>query len=383
MSMKVLIVHVPYEHHGGEDVHVEALIQGYQKIGITPILFPADRKPPKPVFAKALRSLLTTDTFPEVERVWNEHQPEYIHIHNIFPILGPRFLRWTMEKKIPVVMTVHNHRFFCTNGLALRNKKICKDCFNSKVAWRPVMRNCNGSWKKSIYHSAALTQLRLEDLYSKAIQRFVAPSPYLQAELVRLGIPKERVIHILNPVFWLKKHSTLSQSENYDVLYAGRLSHEKGIKELMQAAALLPETRFVIAGDGPERPEVEKVTRELKNITFLGPVSHDTVLDLICQSRIAVLPSICNETLSTFALEVFFQGKRCVVPALDSTSWLASGDFPGCLAKPGDPHDLARAIRETLENAPISGGQRDDLQRKLGFNRFCSDLKSLVQGMQI
>ena len=150
----------------------------------------------------------------------------------------------------------------------------------------------------------------------------------------------------------------------------------------MAAAKLLPNVSFVIAGDGPKRAEVEAATKISTNITFLGPVTHDGVLDLICQSRIAALPSICNETLSTFALEVFFQGKRCVVPALDSTSWLAYGDFPGHLAKAGDPADLARAIQEALGSKPVNATQRDLLQNKLGFNRFCSDLKSLLGSVE-
>lgn len=380
--MKILLVHVPYEHRGGEDVHVDALLQGYEKIGVKPILFPEDRRPPGSLLGKSIHSLMPSEVSPEIERVWKENQPAYIHLHNAFPILGPRFFRWAVSNKIPVVMTVHNHRLFCTNGLALRDKKICKDCFSSKVAWRPILHNCNGDWKKTIYHSLALTQMRLQDLYSLAIHRFVAPSPYLQAELVRLGIPRGRVRHILNPVFWSENVPTHSgETERYDAIYAGRLSQEKGIQELLSAIRMLPGVRFLVAGDGPERSMVESAARELKNLEFLGAVSHEKVLDLISQSRIAVLPSICNETLSTFALEAFFQGKRCVVPALDSTSWLATGDFPGHLARAGHPVDLAGTIEVALKSPKISLQQKLDLQRKLGFNRFCAELDALVKEM--
>lgn len=381
--MKILIVHVPYEHRGGEDVHVDALVQGYEKIGVTPVLYPADRNPPTELLGKSLRSLMPSSSSPDIERIWNEHKPAYIHLHNSFPILGPRFFRWAIANQVPIAMTVHNHRFFCTNGLALRDKKICKDCFSSKVAWRSIVHNCNDDWKKTIYHSLALTQMRLEDLYANAIFRFVAPSPYLQAELVRVGMPRERVMHILNPVFW-DENVPLNEEheERFDAIYAGRLSQEKGIQELLAAIRMLPEVRFLVAGDGPERPLVEAAAKELGNLKFLGAVSHEQVLELISQSRIAVLPSICNETLSTFALEAFFQGKRCVVPALDSTSWLASGDFPGHLARAGNPIDLADTIKVALRSPKVSPEQKAILQGKLGFDRFCGDLKLLVREMQ-
>ncbi len=377
--MKVLIVHVPYQHRGGEDVHIDALVQGYKEIGITPLLYPENRTPPQHLLFPSIQSLVPFTSFQELQNIWKKERPAYIHVHNAFPTLGPRFFRWIIEQKIPLVMTVHNHRFFCTNGLALRNKKICKDCFSSKVAWRPILYNCNGSWVKSIYHATALTELRLQDLYSRAIKKFVAPSPYLETELILWGIPKERVVHILNPVFWIEKNTAnLSYKEEYDVLYAGRLSHEKGIRELISAAKLLPNVHFVIAGDGPERFLVEREAALLKNLTYLGAVTHEEVLLLICKSKIAALPSICNETLSTFALEVFFQGKHCVVPALDSTSWLATGGFPGHLAKAGDPHDLARAIQEALSSPAIETSQKEELQKRLGFHRFCMELKALA-----
>lgn len=382
---KVLIIHVPYEHRGGEDVHVDALVQGYQKIGVTPVLYPENRTPPKKALLfNSLRSLAPSTSFPELEELWRKEKPGYIHLHNIFPVLGPRLLRWAIERQAKLVMTVHNHRFFCTNGLALRDKKICKDCFTSKVAWRPILHNCNGDWKKSVYHSLALTELRLADLYSRAVHRFVAPSPYLEAELVRIGIPKDRVVHILNPVFRGGDDSEVSAAsgETFDVIYAGRLSQEKGIHELVAAIRQLPGVRFLIIGDGPERPLVEAAVHDLENLTFLGAVSHESVLDYIDRSRIAVLPSICNETLSTFALEAFFHGKRCVVPALDSTSWLASGDFPGHLARAGDPGDLARTITAALSKPAIDIAQKQDLQNRLGFNRFCADLNALIHGMQ-
>ncbi|MBI3558534.1 MAG: glycosyltransferase family 4 protein [Deltaproteobacteria bacterium] len=387
--MKVLIVHVPYEHRGGEEVHVDALALGYQKIGVTPLLFPTDRNPPTALLGKSIDSLKQSDDSPEIAAFWNDQKPVYIHLHNAFPTLGPRFFRWAIRHRVPIAMTVHNHRFFCTNGLALRDKRICKDCFSSKVAWRSMIYNCNGDLKKTIYHSLALTQMRTQDLHARAITRFVAPSPYLQGELVRVGMPREKVLHILNPVVWTEAEMACDAgagnagAEKYGAIYAGRLSQEKGIQELLVTVGLMPEVKFVIAGDGPERPAVEAAAAKLANLDFVGPVTHERVLELIDDSRVAVLPSICNETLSTFALESFFQGKRCVIPALDSTSWLASGDFPGHLAKPGNPYSLAKAIGIALSSPRISLEQKLALRSKLSFERFCSDLKGLVQEMAV
>lgn len=388
-ARKVLIVHVPYEHRGGEDVHVDALAQGYREIGIEPVLFPASRVPSSTHLKAAFESLMPLESSPEIEAVFRQENPIYIHLHNAFPKLGPRFFRWVVKNKIKMAMTVHNHRFFCTNGLALRDKKICKDCFSDKVPWRAIRYNCNQDIKKTVYHALALSQMRLQELYPTAVYRFVAPSPYLQGELVRAGMPKERVMYILNPVFWSeekggsnKANKVVAHSEaRFDAIYAGRLSQEKGIAEFLKAIELLPQSTFVVAGDGPERPMVEAAAKTNANIKFVGAVTHEEVLDLIAAARIAVLPSICNETLSTFALEAFYQGRRCVVPALDSTSWLASSEFPGVLAKAGDSMALAESIRTALALGPIPEDDILRLRLKLGFHRFCKELNDLVHEM--
>jgi len=52
------------------------------------------------------------------------------------------------------------------------------------------------------------------------------------------------------------------------VVHHGRLSHEKGQRDLLEAAAILrPPARFVIVGDGPERAALEQRSRELGSRT--------------------------------------------------------------------------------------------------------------------
>src|SRR5262249_39661724 len=123
-------------------------------------------------------------------------------------------------------------------------------------------------------------------------------------------------------------------------------SSEKGIVNLIEAARRMPEVRFAIAGHGPEEKSVVRAVAELSNWKFLGTLSQEGVKNTISKSRTTILPSICNESLGLFALESFVQGRRCVVPDLDSTRWLAQGDFPGVLTNTSDIDSLRQAIGE-------------------------------------
>lgn len=375
----VIIIHVPYEHRGGEDAHVDMLEKAYQELGYQVILYPADRQPPaEGRFKSALKSLTSAEPFGDLEELWNAQGQAVLHLHNVYPVLGPRLLNWIIAKKARAVMTVHNHRFYCTNGLALRDGRICKECKHSASFARPLKYNCNNDIKKSAYYAAALTKSRRQNLLQTAVTKFIAPSPYIRDELVSFGIPSDQVVHILNPI---ARSTQKGIAPKVDVLYAGRLSQEKGIIYLLEAIRLLPEVAFGIIGGGPLEDEVKEAERSLPNLKYYGPHPHPTVLDFIKSARIGILPSICNEILPTFVLESFNHGKRCVVPDLDSTRWLASDEFPGHRAITHDPIDLARAIKSALNTTAVSPEQAARIQAKLGFERFCSELAETLNAL--
>ncbi|MFY9843236.1 MAG: glycosyltransferase [Terriglobales bacterium] len=82
-----------------------------------------------------------------------------------------------------------------------------------------------------------------------------------------------RRIEVLPHFQALPAEEQLTSDEGY-LLYFGRLSPEKGVYELLRSMVQLPHIPLVIAGDGPERPRLEALARELnlKHILFAGMV---------------------------------------------------------------------------------------------------------------
>ncbi len=387
--MKVLIAHIPYLSRGGEDVHVEILTEVYRSIGIQPILYPDTRaaEPVNPL--RAFRSIFSNHPPDDFLKLWEREQPTLIHAHNLFPILGPAFLSWVIREKIPLLMTIHNHRFFCTNGLALREDRICKECFHSKVYWKPIVHNCNRSYAKTAYHSLSLTRLRLQNLYNRAVTRFIAPSPYIRNELVRHGVDEKKIEVMINPIIGqgLEKDAELPEAENVpariDVLYCGRLSIEKGIRQLIQTVALLPDLTFVIAGDGPEKPVVTQAAKNLKNLVYLGQVNQKTVRALIDRTKCGIIPSICNEILSSFAIESFYAGKPCVVPDMESTNWFTEKPFLGINANTDRPETMKEAILKAVSTVFPDQKHLTDLRTLMDPGFFSQKLKTLVEELVV
>lgn len=383
---KVLIAHVPYQYRGGEDIHVSALQKAYTHIGISSVFLPEDRSAPDHLLKHSLKSLIAIENFKDLDQFYEKHRPDFIHLHNAFPVLGPRFLKWVISRKIPLLMTIHNHRFFCTNGLALRDGRICRDCFSSSLAWRPVLHNCNGEWFRTLYHSFAMTEIKYLNLLLRAVKFFIAPSPYIQDELIRWGVPEERVTHILNPIVPpaqqtsgdLKKENSIK----IDVLYASRLSVEKGLDSLLAVVQKQPQICFAIVGDGPLCPQVQKIANQQKNLTYYGPLSQDEVWKLIAVSKTGVLPSICNEILPTFVLELFYNGKPCVIARQSSTEWLGLPPFPGHLFTAGDSEEMTKSIFIALNDQPKNNCFSANIRNKLCFDRFCDELEKITRKIE-
>jgi len=376
--LDVLIVHIPYQVRGGEDVHVEQLLEVYRRRGLKVGIYPKDRSAPQKLFVPGVQSLLTSSATLELRKLVEESRPKFIHLHNIFPNLGPQLLVWLAQAKIPTVMTIHNHRYYCANGLALRNETICKKCRDGHLYWRPLVNNCNKSWSRSGYYSLAMSRIRMGDLYLKAVSKFIAPSPYIKEEMVRAGVPAERITQLFNPVLDDNSDWTRFPPDS-DVMYAGRLSVEKGIRPLLKAIHLLPDLRFVIAGDGPLRHEVQQAARQCPQLSYVGSLNRDDLMAKMARTRLGVLPSICNEILPTFTLECFGFGLHCIIPRLESTNWLGSSPLPGILADTQDPQDIARAIREGLKQGAPDSETLLKIRSLFGVQRYADQLMSTLE----
>jgi glycosyltransferase involved in cell wall biosynthesis len=126
------------------------------------------------------------------------------------------------------------------------------------------------------------------------------------------------------------------------------LSEQKGVRHLLDAARLVraadPSIRFVVAGDGPLRPELERTAAALGldgAVRFLGYRSD--VPALIAALDAYVLPSLW-EGLPLALLEALAGGKPIVATHVGGNPEVVEDGENGLLVPPRDPDALARAI---------------------------------------
>ena len=136
-----------------------------------------------------------------------------------------------------------------------------------------------------------------------------------------------------------------AEADPPEILFAGRLSPEKGVLELLEATQGL---RLVAAGDGPLRPRVPAA---------LGFVPHDQLQQLYARAAIVACPSR-REGFGVACLEAMAHGRPVVATAVGGLRDLVVDGQTGVLVPSRDPAALRAAFDRLL-------GDRE-LRRRLG-----------------
>jgi 2-deoxystreptamine N-acetyl-D-glucosaminyltransferase/2-deoxystreptamine glucosyltransferase len=136
-----------------------------------------------------------------------------------------------------------------------------------------------------------------------------------------------------------------TESEPPYVLFAGRLSPEKGILELVRAAEGLT---LVVAGDGPLRAEVPEAR---------GMLPRAELEPLLAGAAVVAVPSL-REGFGLVAAEGMAHGKPVVATAVGGLLDLVVDGDTGLLVPPGDVPALRAALERLLADR--------ELRRRLG-----------------
>jgi len=168
-----------------------------------------------------------------------------------------------------------------------------------------------------------------------------------------------RVHYVPNAIDLKDLPSDATRLYDRQVIYAGRLSREKGVLDLtFTFFRHNVDAHLVLVGDGPLRPALERLAARSGNIHVLGYKPRSEALKLVKGSDAFVLPSY-HEGLSTALLEAMALGVPCVATAVGGNVELLGGGA-GVLVKPGDIQGLAEAVRLVLSD----GGLARELARK-------------------
>ena len=260
-----------------------------------------------------------------------KEKPEIIHAHWIFPqAFCVSIAQFIARTKIPVVCTSHGGDLFGLKGRFFYQIK---------------------KW--------TLNQIQSFAVVSTAMERYV-----------RQAFPEfQKPIHVLPMGVDLKEKfstTTVQRYSDYSLLFVGRIVKKKGLKQLIYCLDHLlktnPNYRLTIAGDGPEKSEIEQQVRSLgieHAVEFLGGVESKQLPDLYRSASLAIFPFIQAQDGDMEGLGlVIIEAMGCSCPVI-------VGDVPaihdvvkdgetGIIGNPLDVADFSRLIDKAATEKDVT-----------------------------
>ena len=192
--------------------------------------------------------------------------------------------------------------------------------------------------------------------YVLARADLVAARSPAAAELVRRWGARGLVSLVPHAVPGWKGLPKVRANGTFTVGFAGRLTQEKGVEDLVRAAQLLDgRTRLLFVGDGPLRGELESAGTPSCTIEVRTGVKHEQMPEAYADMDVLVLPSRTTDRWAEQFGRVLVEALSCGIPVVGSDSgeipWVVRETQGGKLFREGDAAQLAELLNDLRADA--------------------------------
>ncbi len=265
-------------------------------------------------------------------------KPEVVHIHTEGGV-GWEGLICAKIRKIPIATTLHT---FLAHQEYLKNIKLGNLETFQKIGWKYILM---------IHNQAELV---------------ICPSKAMQEEAVKNGLEAKTKI-IANGIDQEKykyknKNLNKNKNDNFEFIYVGRIAVEKSLDVLIEAFKSIhqkhPKTKLTIIGDGPELPDLRKLTNQLNlagSIIFTGPIPHDQLIssNLISSADVFITTSK-TENQPVSVIEAMAFGLPIIGVDALGMSELIGHQKNGFLAQPDKLKEVVKYANQLIKSPELA-----------------------------
>ena len=293
-----------------------------------------------------------------IKKMLDDISPDIAHVHGT-PILSYSVLKPVLNRKIPVVMTIHDPGIICPTRLGwdAKSNTICKKC-NSINTTPCIINNCVQTKNLiSSFNLAFANFLEKISGYNKKINRFITPSQVLADYVNCKDVPinKIKIIpNFLNNDFL--KRVQLSKKQDY-FLFVGTLADYKGVNILLEAIKELPkDIPFKIIGSGFQEDEYKRYAKDnnLNNIEFLGNLDREKIINYYQNCISLIVPSNYFEIFGMINIEAFACKRPVIASHIGGIPEIVENNKNGLLFEPDNVEQLKNCILKYWNNKDLA-----------------------------
>ena len=306
--MRIALVHSYYSSRqpSGENVVVDAQAAALSGAGhdVLVVARRTDERERRRTYPIQAAWTVASGRGPDPTEELRQFRPDIVHIHNLFPNFGTR---WLAEWPGPVVATLHNFRPMCAAGTLYRDGAECTLCPDGdRIA---AVRH--GCYRGSRTASVPITISRRGGVaWDPLVRRSDALMVLTEGtrEVYRsYGVDGGR-LHVIPNFVSDTAANPRSVSGNGRWMFAGRLSPEKGVEELLRVWP----SRFQldVYGSGPLADRLPDLAGT--NVRVMGAIERSRIREVMPQYTGLIFPSLWREGLPLVFLEALAAGLPCI-----------------------------------------------------------------------
>jgi exopolysaccharide biosynthesis WecB/TagA/CpsF family protein len=357
--MRILLCHNHYRLAGGEDqvYRDERWLLESHGHEVFNLVRHNDEIEQMSIGKVALRTLWNDESYIEVRNLIRRRRPDIVHCTNTFPLISPAVYYAARAENVPVVQSLHNYRLLCANGYLMREDKPCEACVGKLFAW-PAVKNCCYRDDRAATTVVATMQAvhRTVGTWRNAVSMYVTCSEFAREKFLSAGLPNEKLV--VKPNFVNPDTGIGSGAGGYAV-FVGRLSPEKGIDTVLAAWQANPlPIPLKIVGDGPLADQVRFAAQNDPRIEWLGWQSLESVLNIVGDATMLLMPSVWYEIFGRTIIESFSKGTPAIVSRLGAMAELVEDGRTGFHFTAGDARDLTEKVMRLWSDEAHRGTMR-------------------------
>jgi len=348
--LKILQAHNYYQQSGGEDTVVAQERQLLENNGHEVIPFYKNNEEIT-TYSRLDKVKLVKETtwskktYREIDTIFKSEKIDICHVHNTLPLISPSIYYACKKHKVPVIQTLHNYRLICTNGLLMRDGKICEDCLG-RSAYGAISKKCYRNSAMQTYVVARMLQKNKQmGTWNKQVNAYLCLTEMAKQKFIEHGIPEEKIT--VKPNFLDVELKKDIEKKDY-LLFAGRLTATKGIELIINLANRINYPIKVI-GDG-DMKEALSITPKVE---LLGRKSHKETIELMRDAKAILFPTLLYEGMPMTIIEAFALKTPIIATRIGAAESMINHLHTGLLFDYNSGNDFLAKVSFCLGNKDI------------------------------
>ena len=330
------------------------------------------KKTPKNVARLLSCAFFNREAYNNLRKLIQDEKPDVVFVLQQINALSPSVFKACHDEGVRVVHRLSDFNMMCPRSDFLCNGEVCTSCISGNYSKAQENSCCHGSKGTTAVRIASMKHHKRRHLF-EYIDAFVCPTTFTASLLERSGIDASKICVI--PTFTTPPRIKNSpNNESPYALFLGRISPEKGVDQIINAAKLNEGIRVKITGriddDYASSIVAETSKAGLENrVEFVGFIEGDEKAKLIGGASCVLCPSTWFENLPNTVLEAYSYGKPVIAFNIGCMPELVIDGETGTVLSIGDARAFAEAVSYYLVNAE-EAARRGQKGRELVFSKY-------------